>query len=120
MCSKTFGFTFVCNNNPNYCFLFFSAIQETVKIIPTKLQPIDSPIKIPLLKSPKALTSFLQKYKYATHSKQPKAINTVPVLSLFITSLAFRFRLKLYSLFLPADKRYADSRTAADKQQRNP
>ena len=117
---KAFGFTFVCNNIPIYCFLFFSAIQETVKIIPTKLHPIDIPIKIPLLKSPKALTSFLQKHKYAAHSKQPKTISTVPILSLFITSLTFRFRLKFYSLFLPADKRYADSRTAADKQQGNP
>lgn len=89
--SKDLRFYFCLYNNPIYCFLFFSAIQETVKIIPTKLHPIDIPIKIPLLKSPKALTSFLQKHKYAAHSKQPKTISTVPVLSLLITSLTFRF-----------------------------
>ncbi|MDD6323128.1 MAG: hypothetical protein PUA73_00785 [Bacilli bacterium] len=40
----------------------FLDMYATVKTIPTRLQPIDSPTKSPLLKLPKSLVSFLLKH----------------------------------------------------------
>lgn len=62
-----------------------------VNILPTKLLPIDNPIKTPLLKSPKLVVSFPLKNMYTSYNKLPKIIDNIPDFNLFIILSPFYY-----------------------------
>mgnify|MGYP004563013457 CR=1 FL=1 len=69
--------------------MLFLDIYATIKIIPTRLHPIDSPINRPLLNLSKLLVSFPVKTVNAKYNKFPKTIKNVPIFNFFIRHLLF-------------------------------